>query len=442
MSLARLLVPRPGKRKAQALASVTPPPPSEAPLQSSSLADVSSTLPTALQEALEDARQFCAKEREQHHAELDAARARAMQAMADLPVCFGEDGKQQACRARSELERQLALIDRALAAITDAPCQERRLMDEYVARYRELEAAEMDRRRKQAETARRATTRLLPTAPSADAASIAAAKERRDYAALVATEVAYRFGTKQKPVDFVQYDQCPKCMVAMQYNQTTQHLMCPRPGCGFLRRFADMTSANLPYGEELEFFKYSYNPVTHLDDTIRAAEAGEAYVVPAEHLERVMRILVSRGVKPEDVTIPMIRDITHKMQDIRTENVVQIYSRLTGRAPRRLSTFEKDQIRIMFMIQEPYYRKHAGERINLLSYPYTVYKYCELLGYWEMLEALPLLRGASNLTAHDAIQAKINREMDWQFVPTVRIPSGGHQHTHGGTQNTLCGPGK
>ena len=166
--------------------------------------------------------------------------------------------------------------------------------------------------------------------------------------------------------------------------------------------------------------------MTHLDDTIRHAEAGEAYVVPSRDLELVMRELYRQKRKPEEVTIKMIRDILFdnpeaKRRKIRTENTVQIHSRLTGRAPWRLATFSKDQVRIMFITEDPYYRKHCGMRINNLSYHYKLFKFCYLLGYWEMLEALPLLRGHANLAHHDAIQLRISQELAWEFVPTVKL---------------------
>ena len=49
-----------------------------------------------------------------------------------------------------------------------------------------------------------------------------------------------------------------------------------------------------------------------------------------------------------------------------------------------------------------------------------MYKFCELLGYWEMLDSVPLLRGKSNRERHDRIQSRINEELDWEFIPTVQ----------------------
>jgi len=319
-----------------------------------------------------------------------------------------------------DVRRKLKLIDDAVAALDESTIMERLKTEtaEYVARYKDLEAQEKDRKKKTEDIVKRSETRFLPMAPVGNTG--AAPSRARNHANLIAQELKYKHGMEQRPVDLILFDMCPKCMVVMQNNNALQQLVCPIPSCGYWRKFADMTSAALAFGEEMEFCKYSYNPVTHLDDTIKYAEAGEAYVVPPDHLEQVMRALYLMAKRPEDITIPLIRSIVYDTADIKTENTVQIYSRLTGRAPRRLTEFAKDQGRIMFITELPYYRKHCGPRTNNLQYGYKWYKYCELLGYWEMLETLPLLRGTANLSLHDVIQSKVNRELDWEFIPTVK----------------------
>ena len=321
-------------------------------------------------------------------------------------------------RLRRDLDRRLHTQAQALDRLNEAALLARLEAEraEYVVRYKDLDTQERERKRQADDRVRQSETRFLPMAPmGGDGAGKA-----RDNAKLISQEILYAHGMEQRPVELIAFDMCPKCKVAMQHNVNSQHLVCPIPSCGHWKRFADMTSAALAFGEEVEFCRYSYKPVTHLEDTIKFAEAGEAFVVPPNLLEIVMRALYIRRVRPEFVTIPMIREIIYDTRLIKTENTVQIYSRLTGRAPRRFSSLEKDKFRIMFQLVEKCSWKHRGDRVNNLSYPYTLYKYCELLGYWEMLETLPLLRGNSNLGLHDVIQAKVHKELGWEFIPTVK----------------------
>lgn len=369
-----------------------------------------------------------------------------------------DDRDVRACR---DLVRKIDMVDQAIGRLETGAVVEcyRAKAAPFVERYKTLERKERERREADAHKAATAHTRYLPTAPAAVATTTVSAlgsgtlvsddvsddghghghgrpyfnmqsacngtlegmvlQGETNHVTTVTREVKFAFGMDERPVDLMPFDMCPSCRVAMKYNAAMHQLVCAVPGCGQWKRFADMTASALPYGEEVEFCKYTYRPVTHLDETMKHIEGAEAFVVPPEDLERVMVVLRSRRVAPEDVTLPMIRDICDKLKDIKVENAVQYYSRLSGRAPRRMTAYMKEQMRIMFHTQEVPFRKYRADRINNLSFPYTLYKYCELLGYWEMLESLPLLRGPMNLSHHDAILKKVCEDVDWEFIPTV-----------------------
>ena len=347
-------------------------------------------------------------------------------------------------RPRADLRRKQELVARAQARLANGDYMHdvHAKVSMIMARYVDTESKNRKRRKQEMSISEQSETRYLPAAPSAarqqqqqqqltagvdipasfgasSLASFTTATHTVDFTSMFTQEAKYMFGEERRPVELTPFDMCPKCRVAMRYNQNLQQLVCPNVGCGHWKRFADMTSTALAYGEEVEFCKYTYKPVSHLDDTMKFAEAAESYVVPPQALQRVMKTLRRRGVKPEQISIPMIRQICVTLPGIRMENTVQIYCRLSGRAPRRMTAFMKDQMRIMFFLQEAPYRKNCGGRTNNLSFPFNLYKYCELLGYWEMLETFPLLRGAINLSLHDGIMEKVCQELSWEFVPTV-----------------------
>jgi hypothetical protein len=234
-----------------------------------------------------------------------------------------------------------------------------------------------------------------------------------------ASEAEIILGVAPRPVTLSAFDVCPTCRVTLRYNQALQQLVCPTPSCGHWKRFADMTSSALAYGEEVQFIQYAYKPVSHLDDIMKFAEASESLVVPVENLVKVMERLRAMGItNPEDITIPMVRRACKDVK-VKMDNSVQIYSRLTGRAPRRMTPFMKDQMRIMFHAAEGAFRKHAAGRTNHLSFPFTLRKYCELLGYWEMLDSLPMLRCQNNVHVHDAIMSRVFNDMGWSFSTPI-----------------------
>jgi hypothetical protein len=237
---------------------------------------------------------------------------------------------------------------------------------------------------------------------------------------LITQAAEYALALRREPVPLLAFDTCPRCHLTLYHNTATQQLVCPNVDCGHWKRFADMTSTALPYGEEVEFQKYVYRPVSHLDDTIRNAEGAESYVVPPAHLELIIHSLIAREVRPADLSISLVRQICSRKEiPIKLDNIVQIWSRLSGMTPPRMTPAMRDQMRIMFHAHEPPYRRHCGNRINHLSFPYTLYKFCEMLGYFEMLESFTLLRGQSNRVTHDSIFMKVCADLQWPFIPTV-----------------------
>jgi hypothetical protein len=374
-------------------------------------------------------------------------------------------------RVRRDIAARAALVRRGLAALDAREADTGARARAYVQRFVQLETTQQQVEATATQLARAADMRLLPTggggggggggglnyngagnhmdtdmgmgmgataAPHASSLTTTPSllaltrSVRTNHAVGVVDELRRAMGGAA--VDLMPADMCPRCNVAMQHNQTTQQLVCPMPGCFHWKRFADMTANGLTYGEDVEYFKYTYRPVTHLDETMRNAEGSETYVVPAADLQRVMALLRELRIRPEQLTIPLVREVLTRLDGIKTDNTVQIYSRLTGRAPRRMTAFMKDQNRILFLQQEEVFRKIAGTRVNNPSFPYTLYKNCELLGYWEMLESFPLLRGQNNLAWHDAIRANVCRSegLSWQFIPTVPLDGGGTIGAGGG----------
>lgn len=88
-------------------------------------------------------------------------------------------------------------------------------------------------------------------------------------------------------------------------------------------------------------------------------------------------------------------------------------------APKLTAALE-DRLKAMFAeIQEPFKRNCPPQRKNFLSYGYTLYKMCELLGEDELLRYFPLLKSNEKLYAQDQIWKKICRDLRWEFIPSV-----------------------
>ena len=102
------------------------------------------------------------------------------------------------------------------------------------------------------------------------------------------------------------------------------------------------------------------------------------------------------------------------------EHTNAICNVLNGVPPPRLPPELEDKLKGMFVeIQEPFERNCPPQRKNFLSYGFTLYKFCELLGADEYLVHFPLLKSSEKLYAQDQIWKKICKDLRWEFIPSV-----------------------
>lgn len=123
---------------------------------------------------------------------------------------------------------------------------------------------------------------------------------------------------------------------------------------------------------------------------------------------------------PEKITYQFLRQaLSSTKYASYFENIPNIRKKLTGIAPPKFATEQKQQLAMMFQeIQGPF-EQWKGKRKNFLSYSYTTYKSCELLGYNEFLPYLPLLKAPANLERADKLWKLICKELKYEYVPTV-----------------------
>ena len=102
------------------------------------------------------------------------------------------------------------------------------------------------------------------------------------------------------------------------------------------------------------------------------------------------------------------------------EHVTHITNLLTGIEPPSMSSNLEEQLRNMFRdIQVPFEIHKPKTRSNFLSYSYCLFKFCELLGYDELLCHFPLLKSREKLHQQDKIWQGICQSLSWQYIATV-----------------------
>ena len=102
------------------------------------------------------------------------------------------------------------------------------------------------------------------------------------------------------------------------------------------------------------------------------------------------------------------------------EHRAHIISKLNGIHPPKISRETENILRLMFkVIQEPFENHCPKNRVNFLSYSYTLHKFCQLLELDKFLVCFPLLKNRGKLRQQDQIWKKICKQLKWEFIPSV-----------------------
>ena len=179
------------------------------------------------------------------------------------------------------------------------------------------------------------------------------------------------------------------------------------------------------YKDELEMEKnviYTYERKNHLNEWLAQFQAKESTTVPKDVFVVLEAELKKQKIKKKnEITHSKIKELLKKNGFNKYyDHIPYITTILNGIKPPVMSNALEEKIRIMFYkTQEPFEKHKPKDRKNFLSYPYILYKLCELLSEDEFLDCFPLLKDKEKIFESDRIWKKICTELKWQFIKTA-----------------------
>lgn len=178
------------------------------------------------------------------------------------------------------------------------------------------------------------------------------------------------------------------------------------------------------FKEEQEMEKnivYSYKRENHFNEWISQFQAKESTSVPKEVIDQLRAEFRKQKLKElSEITHEKVKGLLKKLDKSKYyEHVPYIATILNGVQPPTMSQALEDKLRLMFhQIQKPFEKHRPKDRKNFLSYSYTLYKFCELLGEDDYLPCFPLLKSKEKLYVQDDIWKGICHELRWQYIKT------------------------
>jgi len=214
---------------------------------------------------------------------------------------------------------------------------------------------------------------------------------------------------------------CDECDDVMVLESRSSTLVCST--CGNWKHYLDATSSHMAYGEEVEFTAFAYLRLNHFNERLTYSQSKESTRIALEDIEKIIKYLIEKRVTDvEKISMEMTYGAAKalKLRHIYKQNT-QLWCKITGKPPPRLSPESEEQLRSMFRAVNRLWPKYKpDERKNFLSYNYCLYKFCEMLGLDEQKNLFKLLKGDKKLEKQDEIFKKIcgDAELQWEFIPS------------------------
>ena len=214
---------------------------------------------------------------------------------------------------------------------------------------------------------------------------------------------------------------CTHCGVEMTFYQNEAKLGCPR--CG-REEFILVDSEKPSYKDPpREVTYFAYKKINHFNEWLAQFQAKENTDIPADVVQAVMSELKKERISdPKKVKKEKIREILQKLRLSKMyDHVQQIKNHIQHQMTNlTLSKEMEEKLQHMFKEIQPAFIKYCPkDRSNFLSYPYVLYKLCQLLEMDEFLPCFQLLKSREKLYQQDQVWQKICAEMGWQFIRSI-----------------------
>lgn len=216
---------------------------------------------------------------------------------------------------------------------------------------------------------------------------------------------------------------CTDCKIPKVLSILESCTICPK--CGTSDTYFDTGLNNLSYEQEINSegnITFAYKRINHFNEWLAQFQAKEAIEIPDQILIDLRNEFHKLKIKNvNEITKAKVKQCLKKLKYNKYyEHVTHITNLLTGIKPPSMSLALEEQLRNMFRdIQVPFEIHKPENRSNFLSYSYCLYKFCELLGYDDLLCHFPLLKSREKLHQQDKIWNGICQNLSWQYIATV-----------------------
>jgi hypothetical protein len=194
------------------------------------------------------------------------------------------------------------------------------------------------------------------------------------------------------------------------------------PSCAMSKNFQD-TDNSYREGMQPAITPYLYKKTNHFKDHLKRAQARESTQFSDAVLAAVRTELNKRTKDHSQVTVPEIRQVLKRLKLTNLYNHrVLLWSKISGQKPPFLTETQEAELMYIFSLVIPIWDDvKPPDRSNMLSYPYLLNKFCNLLGYTELSRHFDLLKSKDKLVGQDFMWSQICDTLGLDFEKSISM---------------------
>lgn len=207
---------------------------------------------------------------------------------------------------------------------------------------------------------------------------------------------------------------CGKEEMVIVYEQSL--LSCPKCGGSdpiFIE--SDIPSQREAFTEKP---KYPYKKLGHCMEKLNQFLCKGTVNVPPEVMTTMEEEIKKHGMVKKDVTVKFLEKMLkkHRLSD-QYENIMYIYTGITGKPPLTISREEYNLVLKMFSEAEDVYDRlfKPDTRTNFLKYTFVLNKIFLTIGRRDIAEHFKLLKSPAKMKEQENIWRKMCKELGWKY---------------------------
>jgi len=252
-------------------------------------------------------------------------------------------------------------------------------------------------------------------------------------------DLLYDIESKAPDVKIIPNEYCENCDYPLVLEARSSMFICAC--CGNAKPELNCTSAHMAYNEDVDFTAFSYSRFNHFNERLTYAQFKENTLIPNDDIFRICEWLYKNGYTQVSkirlgTTLQAMKAL--KMRAYYRQNT-QVWCRITGHPPPRLSPEYEEAVKTMFRRVEHIWMNGAKikeinpdgsetiktvdmrpvGRHNFLSYNYFLYQATILIGATDFAQFFRLLKGAKKLQQQNEIWKILCQDitLNWQYIP-------------------------